>query len=147
MVDFMQSYRLTGQLFFKLLHSTTQGKPAGTMACLPILKVLKQRGGLSQSAIARELHHSDAAVSRQIGILVEEGLVSTAPDELNRRVIIVELTESGKKTLQKLETAVTDLLSSVLGGMPDERLQQLIDNNNQLQAIITSKLGKEPRAQ
>ena len=117
------------------------------MACLPILKVLKQRGGLSQSAIARELHHSDAAVSRQIGILVEEGLVSTAPDELNRRVIIVELTESGKKTLQKLETAVTDLLSSVLGGMPDERLQQLIDNNNQLQAIITSKLGKEPRAQ
>ena len=141
----MQSYRLTGQLFFKLLQTTMQGKPAGNMACLPILKVLEQRGGLSQSAIARELHHSDAAVSRQIGILAEDGLVSTTPDEHNRRVIIVELTEDGRKTLEKLETAVTDLLANVLGDMPDEQLQQFIDNNNQLQAIITSKLGKEPR--
>ena len=146
MVEFMQSYRVTGQLFFKLLQTTMQGKSTGTTACLPILKVLKQSGGLSQSAIARELHHSDAAVSRQIGILVEDGLVSTAPDEHNRRVIVVTLTEDGKKTLEKLEAAVTDLLANVLEDIPDEQLRQYIDNNNQLQTVITSKLGKEPRA-
>lgn len=143
MVEFTQSYRATGQLFFKLLHTAVQEKPARNMACLPILKTLKHRGCLSQSAIARELYHSDAAVSRQVGILAEDGLVSTKPDEHNRRATLVELTREGDKLLGEMETTVTDFLTDVLSEMPDEQLQQLIDNNRELQTIITSKIGKE----
>lgn len=146
MVEFVQSYRSTGQLFFKLLHTAVQEKQACNMACLPILKVLKQQGSMSQSAIARELHHSDAAVSRQIGILAEDGLVEAGTDKHNRRATLVELTSSGEKLLGELENTVTDFLTEVLSAMSDEQLQQLIDNNSQLQTIITTKLGKELRA-
>ena len=141
----MQSYRSTGQLFFKLLQAAMQEKPARNTACLPILKVLKQKGSLSQSAIARELFHSDAAVSRQIGILAEDGLVNAKPDKRNRRVMLVELTGEGDKLLAELEVTVTDFMTDILSEMPDEQLQQLIENNRRLQTIITSKLGKEPR--
>lgn len=114
---------------------------------MPILKVLKHhQGGLLQNAIARELHHSDAAVSRQIGILVDDGLVSARPDTNNRRAIIVEPTEEGKKLLEELESIMTDLLADILSTMPDEQLEQIITTNNQLQTIITNTLAKEPRA-
>lgn len=139
----MQSYRSTGQLFFKLLHTAVQEKPACNMACLPILKILKQKGSVSQSAIARELYHSDAAVSRQIGILMADGLINTQPDIRDRRAIIVRLTKEGERLLDELETTVTDFLTDILSVMSDEQLKQLIKNNNQLQTIITSKLGKE----
>ena len=145
-VEFAQSHRVTGQLFFQLMQATVQKKTTCNFACLPILKVLKQQGRLSQNAIARELHHSDAAVSRQIGILVEDGLVNTRPDTANRRATIVELTEEGKELLGELEGIMTDLLADMLSTMPDEQLEQIITTNNQLQTIITNALAKEPRA-
>lgn len=146
MVEFMQSYRLTGQLFFKLLHGALQAKSARNAAYLPILKVLKKQGSMTQSAIAREIFHSDAAVSRQINLLAEEGLVSTRLDPENRRATIVELQESGERLLEELETIITDALADTLSEMPNEQIQQLINSNDQLQTIITSKLEKEPRA-
>lgn len=143
MVEFIQSYRTTGQLVFKLLQAAVQQKQRYNSACLPILRVLKQRGSVSQSAIARELHHSDAAVSRQVGILAEEQLIRVKPDKNNRRVSIIELTEKGEELLQELELIVTDLLIETLMEMPDSQIRQLIDDNNALKKIITTKLGKE----
>lgn len=145
MSEFMQSYRITGQLFFKLLQESTQGKKVCTMAHLPILKALLQDGPMSQSAIARKLYHSDAAISRQVGMLIEDGLVKSALDGQNRRQIIIELTERGEEILNESEKTITDFLTDLLSPLPDERLQQLIDHNSQLQTIITSKLEKEPR--
>ena len=143
MVEFMQSYRATGQLFYKLLHTATQEEPAYSMACLPILKALKQEGSMSQSAIARELHHSDAAISRQIKLLAEDELISTRPDVNNRRASIVEMTEKGETTLKQFESSVINLLTDILAEMPDDRLRQLIDSNKEIQQIITSKMEKE----
>lgn len=143
MVEFMQSYRMTAQLFSRLIQTAVQEKPECNMACLPILKTLKQHGSMSQSAIARELYHSDAAVSRQIGILAEDGLVSTKPAKNNRRATIVGLTNNGEKILHELETTVTDFLTDILTEMPDKQLRRLIDDNSELQTIISSKLGKE----
>lgn len=143
LVEFMQSYRTTGQLFFKLLHSAVNEEPARNMACLPILKALKQQESMTQSAIARELHHSDAAVSRQIKILAEDELISTRPDEHNRRASIVELTEKGEKTLKKIEATIIEFLTDALSEMPDDELRAIIENNDRLQKIITPKLEKE----
>lgn len=100
---------------------------------------------MSQSAIARELHHSDAAVSRQIGILVDDGLVSTRQDAANRRVTLVELTKKGDTLLGELEDTITDVLAEALAALTDEQLQQFIKNNTQLQEIITTQLRKESR--
>lgn len=144
-VEFAQSHRLTGQLFFQLMQATVQKKTSCNFACLPVLKVLKNQGGLSQSAIARELHHSDAAVSRQIGILTDDGLVRAGPDKQNRRVTRVELTKKGEALLGELEDIMTDLLADILSSIPDEQLRQTIDTNSKLQTIITNTLAKETR--
>ena len=143
MVEFMQSYRTTGQLFYKLVHYGKQGMPKSNTACLPILKVLKQQGNMSQSAIARELYHSDAAVSRQVGILLEDKLVSTAVDKDNRRATIVQLTVKGEEMLDAFETNITDFMTDILSEVPNEKLHQLIQNNCELQEIIATKIGKE----
>lgn len=139
----MQSYRATGQLFYKLLHTAKQGMPKSGTACLPILKALQQHGHMSQGAIARELYHSDAAVSRQIGILLEARLVGTRIDKDNRRVTIVQLTERGEKLLEELEATITDFMTDILSEISDEKLRQLIHNNTELQEMISSKIGKE----
>lgn len=100
---------------------------------------------MSQSAIARELYHSDAAVSRQIGILVEDGLVNAKPDATNRRATLVELTDKGNDLFEELEATVTGFLTDILAEMSDSELQQSIDSNTKLQHIVTTKIGKEPR--
>ncbi len=143
MVDLVQSYRVTGQLFFKVLQLAMQENPQRNLACVPIMKVLKQHGAMSQSAIARELFHSDAAVSRQIGLLTEEGLVSTRSGEKNRRLTIVELTEKGDALIDSLEDTVTELLTDVFKELSDEQLRQQVESNLRLQTVITEKLGKE----
>lgn len=145
-IEFAQSHRLTGQLFFKFLQATVQEKEICNMACLPILKTLKQEGSLPQHAIARALHHSDAAVSRQIGILTADGLVTTRVDNQNRRVTLVELTGEGDKVLETLEGAVIDKLTDLLAALPDEKLQHYIAINTELQTIITPHAKKEPNA-
>ena len=142
-IEFAQSYRLTGQLFFKLLQATVQEQAICNVACLPILKTLKQQGSLPQHAIARTLHHSDAAISRQVSILVNDGLVATRPDHHNRRATLVELTGEGDKILSRLEDAVTATLTTLLSGIPDEKLQHYIDTNTELQKIITSTTQKD----
>ncbi len=139
----MQSYRLTGQLFFKVLHTALHERMDGAMACLPVLKVLKRHGELSQGAIARELHHSDAAISRQVGILLDNGLIRTRIDPDSRRTTLVAMTDAGEAYLKQVEGTVTAFLSEVLTEMSDEEVRQLIDGNNRLQTIMTAQLGKE----
>lgn len=144
MAEFAQSYRLTGQLFYKLLQMAVQENPGYAMAYLPILKTLKQQGSMTQSAIARELFHSGAAVSRQIGILAGEGLVATKPDEQNRRATIVSLTKKGEELLGDIEATVMNFLDETLENLSDKQLERLISDNQLLQKTITSTLEKEP---
>lgn len=141
--QFIQSYQRTGQLVFKCIHAALQGHSHYNPACLMVLKVLREKGPLSQHAIATTLYHSDAAVSRQIGVLSEKGYVSADVDSANRRITTVSLTEEGRKVLAVAEAAVASHMARLLESVPDEHLTRLTEINKELQDIVIANQEKD----
>lgn len=101
--------------------------------------------GLSQYRILRILHHSmvaqreiadklnqtEAAISRQIKLLIGKGLVQTSVDESEKRKNIVSLTSPGLK----MSIAAGELLSR-------ENVNLLSSLNRKQQAILIELLEK-----
>lgn len=136
--DFLFSYRQTGQLYLKILQLILQQQTTYSFGAVLVLKVLEQKGSQTQHQIAQELHHSDAAVSRQITKLLEEGLVSAEPNVENRREIIISLTQLGDDALAKIGDTVDRQLTEILTDISHEQLADWLEQSNKLQDTLLS---------
>lgn len=68
------------------------------MSQFKILWMLKtHQEGVLQTTIATWLNQTEAAVSRQVGLLEQDGLIEKTVDQNNRRNHIIMLSEEGKK--------------------------------------------------
>lgn len=141
--EFIQSYKRTHQLFLKSVQHSMHNHAPANQACFPVLKVLHRHGSLSQHAIAQELLHSDAAVSRQISALLEKGYIRADIDTANRRSTIVSLTPSGEQALKEMEAMMNAHVERLLASMSDQRLAEIVALNNELQEIMITNLEKE----
>lgn len=133
----VQSHMQLRQLFMKSLNLALGDQ--AHQGCITVLKVLYKHGPLSQHAIAQELFHSDAAVSRQIKLLQKEKYISTATDPTNRRRAIIALTKQGRAALEQFQSAVYQQVAQLLTGLSDAKLKQFLKANLELQTIITKQ--------
>jgi len=62
--------------------------------------------GVLQTTIANWLSQTEAAVSRQVGLLSEQGLIDKQVDPENRRNHIIMLSDDGKKFAENAMTAL-----------------------------------------
>ena len=145
MLEFAQSYRMTGQLFFKSINKALQGQTHCDSGYMIVLEVLRQRGPLSQRAVAKELSYSDAAVSRQVAILLEKQFITVETDPSNRRLAIIALTEAGRQSIAAADSAVDTCLVKLLDSIPDARLNELVAMNKELYKSISINQEREPR--
>jgi DNA-binding MarR family transcriptional regulator len=141
--DLAKTYRQTGLLFHKCISGALHDNPIYNQASMPLLKALLQHGAMSQHAIAKELNHTDASISRQIKLLLEKSFVSSKADPTNRRIAIIRLTPKGRQALKKIEVAVLGYLADILAPLSDQKLKQIIKANTELQSIITNQFNKE----
>lgn len=74
-----------------------------------ILAMLKQDTNCSQIHIAQLLDQTEAAISRQINLMVKEGLVMRVTKPSNRRERILSLTDSGHEKLEQGWAALQQL--------------------------------------
>ena len=70
----------------------------------------KQGGGLEQQKIAKSCGQSEASVSRQVGILVDKGLIKVKGDENNKRINRVLFSSKGVILINEAVLAIEDLL-------------------------------------
>ncbi len=136
---FIDSYRLTTH---ELIHRVgTVMKDCGGLhpGMSFILKILAKKGSMSQAEIAETLHHSSAAVSRQINVLRERGYVDAIPSQENRRKVVVSLTDKGRIVLKETERQVSKSMYDLLRDVPDELLETLIETNSNLRKAIKEK--------
>jgi len=64
-------------------------------------------------------------ISRKIDLLVEKGLVSRKVDPDDRRAVILEITEEGRRTLQSLRSHANQQLSKFLASLSDDELGKI----------------------
>ncbi len=135
--ELIQSYQQVRQLFMHQLQAGAQS-PA-KQACMRVLKILANHGPMSQHAIAQELCHSDAAISRQIKLLLRDKAITSLPDPANRRRTIISLTSHGRSVLRSWEIQLHQQVANLLVGLSDSRVKQLIQANQHVKTLIIKR--------
>lgn len=108
-----------------------------------VMKKLYDRGSLTVSTVAEDLQVSLSAVTALVDRLCQAGLVTRHRDELDRRMVNLELTGEGRRLTKKCDSIRYEVVSKYIGHLDDADLLQLIRINKKLLHIVRGyKSGK-----
>jgi DNA-binding MarR family transcriptional regulator len=102
-------------------------------------------GPRTHGALSRELVVSTGAMTNRLDKMERTGLVARKPDPSDRRGVLLELTDHGRRTLDDyvdLAARRERELLSVLSGDEKQQLNQLL---RKLLKALQSELGPAPR--
>lgn len=96
---------------------------------------------LTPGRLARETFASGAAVSKRLRLLEERGLVVRRPDDRDRRVAHLSLTEDGLSLVDHLLPDQLRYEAMLLSGLGPERREELSNDLGELLVILEGRLG------
>src|SRR5690625_1256074 len=86
---------------------------------------LQKNGPQKMSELADDLHITAGAVTSASNHLIEHGYIVRIWDEQDRRIVRLDLTEKGSKTLKELQAEGQKIIKSVFRGISDHYLTSL----------------------
>jgi DNA-binding MarR family transcriptional regulator len=95
--------------------------------------------GVLQTAIAKWLNQTEAAISRQVGLLKDQGLISQEVDPNNRRNHIIMLSHEGREFADNAMKTLTVAYKPYFGGLNAHERDTL---NTLLEKTFFSVVGK-----
>ncbi len=107
-----------------------------------VLGVLIKRGDLPMSEIGRRVHISKSNMTSLIDKLVEKELVKRVPDEKDRRVINIAITDKGKGLLWNWKKRSNNEIKRSLSALSDEDLEKFYQSVENIKDIL-SKLEND----
>ncbi|MGW7517541.1 MarR family winged helix-turn-helix transcriptional regulator [Streptomyces sp. NPDC054796] len=96
---------------------------------------------LTPGRIARETFASGAAVTKRLKELERRGLVVRRPDERDRRVAHLSLTEAGSELIDRLLPEQLGYEAALLAGLDGARRQELSSALGELLVVLEGRLG------
>ena len=93
------------------------------------------------SDLAHDVATDVSTISRQVSGLAEAGLVDKLPDPSDRRVAIVELTESGRRTTDELRRVHFGWFADLFSDWSDADLEQFQAFLRRLVRAVSCELG------
>ncbi len=90
------------------------------------------------SELARRQGVSLPTMSDSITVLVDRGLARRAPSAQDRRIVNVELTESGRRALNEMQALVEQHVAEMLAGLSSDQLASLAAGLDVLRQVIRS---------
>ena len=111
---------------------------------LHVVSMLERHGGMPMSRIADVLDVSLSAATGIVDRMEERGLIERARLADDRRVVLVRVTEQGRRMLEELEVLRSEVLRSILGRLSPERLQALSETVDDLRIAVERAMEEEP---
>lgn len=99
-----------------------------TMSQCHAIIELGRAGNLSLVDLAANLSLDKSTVSRSVDTLVNQGLLLRETDPQDRRFVTLRLTEQGVSTYREMETRMEDYFQEIIGAIPQEKREQVIDS-------------------
>jgi DNA-binding MarR family transcriptional regulator len=118
--------RFRAQVFGGSMNLETFIRNNLTIAQLRAIYALGQHGRLSGRQLARQLHVSPAAVVPLCDRLERDGYVNRIPDTVDRRVTWIELSPSGRSTLENVAWVGPDRMRKALKRLSDGDRKALV---------------------
>lgn len=111
-------------------------RAGGSRSTWLILLALKQRPGANQREIAGDVGIQEATLTHHLAAMEADGLITRRRDPDNRRVHLIELTQSGEDAFLRLRDAAMAFDRRLRSGVPDEQIDQLRATVSKLLANI-----------
>lgn len=96
-----------------------------------VMVVLRASPGVQQKHVAEVLSQTEASISRQVKLLVEQGLVTSRVSQANRRQHLTALTPRGLHFVDEADNILADIYNQALEHL-SKRQQNQIDELLQL---------------
>ncbi|OFA11371.1 putative HTH-type transcriptional regulator YusO [Lentilactobacillus sunkii] len=130
--------------FFGFLHGTQrfarhQERPYHLRGQNRVLIILSKEGTLIQSQLAEIMDIRPSSMTELLSKLEERGLITRTPDENDKRVTNVSITDEGKKTIAD-DDSTDNMLDEIFAGLSDEELTQLDGLLDKLNDGLKAKL-------
>lgn len=91
-----------------------------------ILMMLAEDGPQKASALAEALQITSGAVTGLADRLVELGLISRERGESDRRVVLLEITDEGRKLVSNLEQIKHSIMKRLFSGMSEQEMRDML---------------------
>jgi DNA-binding MarR family transcriptional regulator len=102
-----------------------------------VLFILNKVGKSPMSELGKCLLVSKPNITFLVDHLVEDGLVKRVPDESDRRVIYIHLTEKGKQFVQRKKEQALAMITDKLSTLKDLDLDDLSKSLDKVIAVLT----------
>jgi len=101
-----------------------------------VLFILEDKDNLSMTELSNELSISKQQMTPVVDKLIENGFVIRQNSEMDRRMIKISLTSSGKKFIEELKMGIFDMLKNKLYGLNVDDLNNLYKAFNEIRKIV-----------
>ena len=108
----------------------------GSLPVWLVLLNLKANPLGSQRQIAEAIGVSEATVTHHLNAMDTDGLITRRRDPANRRVHLLELTESGETAFMQLRSAAVEFDRRLRRGITDKEIEQLQNMLDRLAANV-----------
>jgi DNA-binding MarR family transcriptional regulator len=123
-------------LFHRKIISRQRGISGMQLARLRVLGVLIRYGPLPISKVGKWLYISKSYMTRLVDDLIEEDLVERLPDESDRRVINIRITEKGRRRSVEIGTMLKSDIADILSDLSDDDIRILGKSLKNLYVIL-----------
>ncbi len=104
-----------------------------------ILTTLYREKVLSSGNLAKSLDVRNSTITSLVDRLVKLSLVKRRRDERDRRIVLVELTDKGKKLTEKLLTLRKERLKEIVKELPEEKVKEIYESIKRVKEILKKK--------
>jgi DNA-binding MarR family transcriptional regulator len=109
-----------------------------------IVSVLERHGDLPMSRLAEVLDVSLSNASGVIDRLEERGFVERIRVPDDRRIVLVRLTDTGRRTMAEIDVLKDEMLQKVLGRLDDGQLARLAQSLDDVRAATIAAFADDP---
>ncbi|MFL5777562.1 MAG: MarR family winged helix-turn-helix transcriptional regulator [Chloroflexota bacterium] len=117
-----------------------------SMSHLHIVSMLERHGEMPMSRVAERLDVSFSNATGLIDRMEERGLVERVRLADDRRVVIVRVTDHGRRMLVELEVLKDDFLRQVLGRLDDRQLARVGHAMDDLVEAVAKVIVDDPES-
>ncbi|MFC6331510.1 MarR family winged helix-turn-helix transcriptional regulator [Paenibacillus septentrionalis] len=108
-----------------------------------LLTIIANEGALKASHLADRLHITCGAVTGLADKLIEQGLIERKKDESDRRVVLLSLTDQGRKRAEEIKEIRKNLMLYMFANMSRDEMELGLELFTKLQHNLFTFLDPE----
>jgi MarR family transcriptional regulator, organic hydroperoxide resistance regulator len=118
----------------KLAQDFAQSNPEVTNPQFFVLYMIRENGPCKVTALADQMEVKPSAITVMIDRLVKQGYVTREHDVIDRRSVLVDITENGREAVKQSEEQSNEIIGRYFENVSPEDAEQMIQTLEKLTA-------------